>query len=59
MEAVKNRKFFTFCFVPLIPLSFGTVLTCSICNHSQKVDVKELEGAKFAGGTGTLQGYQV
>jgi predicted RNA-binding Zn-ribbon protein involved in translation (DUF1610 family) len=35
VEAIKQRSFFTLCWVPLIPLGWGKKLHCTICNWSQ------------------------
>lgn len=63
MEALKNRKFFSFCFVPLIPYSFATVVKCTICGYTQETDKEQLEAVRNndakAGGKGPVQGNYV
>lgn len=63
MEAQKDRKFITFCYVPLIPTSFATIVKCTICNYSEKTTKENLESVKKnegGKGTGPLQtGYYV
>lgn len=62
MEALKERRFFTFCYIPLVPYSFDTVVKCSICNYTQKTDKEQLESVKRnegKAGTAPVQGYYV
>lgn len=42
LEAQKDRRFFTLCFVPLVPVSFAKHLTCGVCSHRQRVDDAQL-----------------
>lgn len=46
MEAKKERKFFTFCFIPLIPFSFAKILQCPICGYQQDTSKEQLEMMK-------------
>ncbi|KAK9467009.1 hypothetical protein V1512DRAFT_247759 [Lipomyces arxii] len=40
--SVKEREFFTFCFVPVIPTNWGEVLLCTICPYRQSTSVDQL-----------------
>lgn len=46
MEAQKDHQFFTFCFIPLIPISFSKNLTCPICGYKQGTSKEQLEVMK-------------
>lgn len=43
MQAQKDRKFFTFCFIPVVPVSFAKNLTCSICGYRQSTNEDQLK----------------
>ncbi|KAA8910798.1 hypothetical protein FN846DRAFT_774804 [Sphaerosporella brunnea] len=32
---IKRRTFFTFCFIPLVPIHWGKELRCTICQYHQ------------------------
>ncbi|KAF8448192.1 hypothetical protein BGX38DRAFT_1093311 [Terfezia claveryi] len=40
----KRREFFTFCFIPLIPISWGEELRCTICGYHQDTNKDQLNG---------------
>lgn len=35
VTAIKRRTFFTFCFIPLVPIKWGKELRCTICQYHQ------------------------
>ncbi|KAB5578281.1 hypothetical protein GE09DRAFT_1089169 [Coniochaeta sp. 2T2.1] len=57
-KVVKSKPWFTFCFVPVIPLSMKGYqdVTCSICNFAQPLehrqDVQQMRGGGGAGQQG-------
>ncbi|KAJ6264552.1 hypothetical protein Dda_0699 [Drechslerella dactyloides] len=40
--AIKRRNFFTFCYIPIIPLSWNEELNCTICNARSKISTAQL-----------------
>ncbi|CAN6617660.1 hypothetical protein TRVA0_007S00628 [Trichomonascus vanleenenianus] len=42
----KERKFFTICFVPIIPIYWGKILRCTICPWRQETTEAALENMK-------------
>ncbi|KAK9244570.1 hypothetical protein V1506DRAFT_541174 [Lipomyces tetrasporus] len=40
--AIKERAFFTFCFIPIIPTSWGEALHCTICPYQQATSADQL-----------------
>ncbi|RVD86914.1 uncharacterized protein DFL_005165 [Arthrobotrys flagrans] len=41
--AIKRRNFFTFCYIPIIPLSYHEELNCTICNARSKISKQQLD----------------
>ncbi|KAF8462046.1 hypothetical protein BDZ91DRAFT_772742 [Kalaharituber pfeilii] len=46
--ARKRRQFFTFCFIPIIPISWGEELRCTICNYHQDTNKDQLNSMIMA-----------
>jgi len=44
VSARKRRVFFTFCFVPLVPVSWRKELRCGICGYAQETSDEQLNG---------------
>ena len=42
--ARKRRQFFTFCFIPIVPISWGEELRCTICGYNQETNQQQLDG---------------
>ncbi|KAI5843886.1 hypothetical protein DFP73DRAFT_478673 [Morchella snyderi] len=40
--AIKKRDFFTFCFIPVVPIGWGEELRCSICPYRQATNKEQL-----------------
>ncbi|KAK9236317.1 hypothetical protein V1525DRAFT_407431 [Lipomyces kononenkoae] len=46
LVAIKKREFFTFCFVPVIPISWGEALHCTICPYEQPTSTDQLNSLR-------------
>ncbi|CUS12050.1 unnamed protein product [Tuber aestivum] len=47
--AIKRRNFFTFCFIPIVPISWGEELRCSICQYHQSTNKGQLTSMQSQG----------
>ncbi|KAH8899294.1 hypothetical protein GQ53DRAFT_758515 [Thozetella sp. PMI_491] len=52
-HVIKSHPWFTFCFVPVIPLSFHghEDIVCQICNFAQPLEYRQdIQGMRYGGG---------
>jgi len=46
---IKRRTFFTFCFIPIVPIAWGEELRCTICQYHQGTSKQQLAGMQMNG----------